>query len=86
MEQMILTKQFNAWVHSVVDISNKAMQEKTQWEYYIHRIYDKTFEAFVSENEKKQHETSETIDEETLETTVKKSMDILASFNPIMDS
>ena len=58
----------------------KEKEEKTLWEYYLHRVYDKSFEAWKEEmrNDLKNKNMSE----RTIETTVQDSVNILNNFNP----
>ncbi len=58
----------------------KEKEEKTLWEYFLHRVYDKSFEAWKEEmwNDIK----NKNMPERTIETTVQNSMNILNNFNP----
>ena len=76
LEQMLSCNRLAEFIDSAIGFRYEEIQEKTQWEYYLHRVYDMSFESFV-----KQYEPIEPVkvDMEQVETTVKASMDILDS-------
>ena len=80
MDGMIQTGRFEEFVITFCDTVKKEKDEKTSWEYFLHRVFDKSFEEFKkgmkNDNENKK------MSKRTIETTVKSSMDILNQFNP----
>ena len=54
--------------------------EDDRWEIYMHRVWDKPFDVFCAELD--EEAKNRTMPQMTLEATVKKSMDILNTFNP----
>lgn len=58
----------------------KQKQEDDRWDYFLHKVWDKSYADFcnAAQASQDQHEMSE----EEMEATVKKSMDILGNFNP----
>lgn len=51
--------------------------EKTLWEFYLHKVFDKSFEEFKNSISGQIMPAKEDV-----ETTVKNSMDMLQNFNP----
>lgn len=80
MNGMIQTGRFSEFVENLVKTVNKEKDEKTAWEYWLHKIWNGSFEEFKEEvqNNKKNMSMSE----RTMETTIQNSMDILNNFNP----
>ena len=54
--------------------------EKTLWEFYIHRVFEGSYDDFKKgiENDRK----NRSISEQAMETTIKHSMSILQNFSP----
>lgn len=80
MNGFISTGRFSEFVDSFMETVGKENEEKTQWEYYLHKVWDCSFADFVNglKTDKQNQEMSKT----TIETTVKNSLDILKNFNP----
>lgn len=65
-----------------IDLVIKKREEERDWEYYLHRIFDKSFNDFVNEMET-ETQTRQTFD---VETTIQNSIDIAnMDFNFIPD-
>ena len=56
------------------------MEEKYDWEFFLHKIFDKSYQEFKEEI--KINKQNQEMSEQFIETTVKHSMDILNTFNP----
>ena len=54
----------------------KIKQEENLWEFYLHRVLDKSFEDFLADNQ------VEEVPEANLEATVKHSFKMLNNFQP----
>lgn len=63
-----------------IDTFCEQKAEDDRWEYFLHKVWDKSYQDFCNTL----HTTQELQDmsEDKLKTTVKKSMDILGNFNP----
>lgn len=81
MDGMIQTGRFRFFVKSFMQEKNKEKDEKTLWEYFLHRVFDQSFDEFREglENDRKNRQMSAF----DMETTIKDSMDILNNFKPI---
>lgn len=77
---MILTGRFSEFVSGFISTTNKEKEEQANWEFFLHKVYDETFNEFKEgiENNKKNQDMSG----KTIETTVKNSLNILKGFNP----
>jgi hypothetical protein len=54
--------------------------EDDRWEYFLHKVWDKSFSEFCDALQVSQD--LQEMSEDDIETTVKKSMNILGNFNP----
>lgn len=62
--------QLNEFISEVVNLYNEEYKEKTLWEMWLHRVYDKSFAEFVEtvEGTKKAAPTQEEVTNIVLET------------------
>lgn len=76
LDGYIQTSRMCEFIHAFIE--QKTEDEK--WEYFLHKVWDKSYSEFCVALQTSQdlHEMSE----EDIETTVKKSMEILGNFNP----
>lgn len=77
---MIRTDRFNWFVSNLWETDVKEKNEREIWEFYLHRVYDKSLDSF--KEELKINAANRTLSERTIETTVNYSMNILQNFNP----
>ena len=54
--------------------------EDDRWEYFLHKVWNKTYSEFCETLQTTQDQQE--MSDDMIETTVKKSMDILGNFNP----
>lgn len=78
IDKMILTGRFNEFVGEIITMRNEEQEEKTLWEFYIHRVFDQSFRDW--RNSLSTTTTEEVPTEEELIATVTGSMGILADF------
>ena len=80
MDGMIQTGRFSYFVRSFWKEIHEEEDEKTLWDFYIHRVFDSSFNDFREgiENDKK----NRSMTEQAMETTIKHSMNILQNFSP----
>ena len=74
---MISVGRLSEFVDEIISIRNEELNEKTAWEYYLHRVYDRSFEEFYRSSKSKEPTEA---DLNEIETTIKKSQEILKSF------
>jgi hypothetical protein len=75
IDQMIL----NGTLCEMIDEIWKIEDDKKLWDFYLHKVHDKSFDEFVNSIRGNHESKSEP---EQLETTVKESYSILAGFIP----
>lgn len=77
---MIQTHRFSEFVDEFIKTVHKEKEEKTQWEFYLHRVFDKSFDEFRKEI--KVNQDNQNMSESQIEATVLHSNNILKNFNP----
>ena len=80
MDGMIQTGRFCEFVESFWRTVHKEKDEETSWQYYLHRVFDASYADF--KKELKNTNEHRNMSEQTMETTIKQSMNILKNFNP----
>ena len=80
IDGMIQTGRFYEFVSEFVKTTNQEMEEKYDWEFFLHKVFDKSYQEFKEEI--KINKENQELSEQDIETTVKHSMDILNRFNP----
>ena len=63
-----------------IDMFVELKIEDDRWEYFLHKVWDKSYGEFCKTLQETQN--LQTMSEETIEATVKNSMDILGNFIP----
>lgn len=80
MDGMIQTCRFREFVMEFLRTVNEEQEEQTEWEFYLHKVWEGTFSDFkASIDTNKQNQQ---MSERTIEATIMNSMDILKNFNP----
>lgn len=70
IDSLIISERFTEFVLELLEIENEEMM----WEFYLHKVYDKSYDEFK--------ESIKPVPKEQLETTVQNSRSILNNFNP----
>ena len=83
IDGMIQTGRFLEFVRSFFEKVHEEDDEKTLWEFYLHKVWDGTFADFKKEI--KTNQDNQQMSEETMETTIKDSMNILKNFRPLTE-
>lgn len=65
-----------------ITLHNEEEEEKTMWEFWLHRVADMTFSEFLDKAKGTTKETANKPSQEVLEATVMESMEIINSFCP----
>lgn len=78
---MIISNRFKEFVVEFIRIYNADAEEKTMWEFYLHRVYDISFNDFMSKVKHKQTATAGE-DREKIIKAIADSQKILAEFKP----
>ena len=77
LDSLILTNSLNNFVDDFFDFVIEERKERTEWEFFLHKVFDKSWDEFS--NSIKPSENQEPID---LGATLTKSKNILHNFTP----
>ena len=79
MDGMIQTGRFDEFVNDFVKTHNQEREEKTEWEFFLHKVWEGSFGEFKQglENDKKHQNMSKA----DIETAIKQTEDIVNEFN-----
>jgi hypothetical protein len=78
LDRMIRAGRFTEFVREVLKIRNEEMLDKARWEFWLHRVFDMSFDQYIAKLDGT--ETEEVLPDEVLKETVKDSMGIINSF------
>ena len=81
LDGMIRTRRLTEFVQETMKIRNEELIDKTRWEYWLHKVFDMSFDDYMSRLGGNK-ETEEVLPAEALEATVKDSIGILKGFCP----
>ena len=77
LDQLILTNSLSGYIDDLFTIISEEKQEQTMWEFFLHKVYDKTWKEFCEET--KFSNDTQDVD---LGETVLKSKTMLSNFTP----
>ena len=77
LDNMILISSSSSFIDDLFNLISKEKEEKIQWEFFLHKVFDKSWKEF--NDEVNQPINDEKID---LGATVKKSRNMLNNFTP----
>ena len=77
LDQLILTNSLSGYIDELFAIISEEKQEQTMWEFFLHKVYDKTWKEFCEET-KISNDTKDV----DLGETVLKSKTMLSNFTP----
>ena len=80
VDGMIQTGRFHEFVIDFIKTTNQEMEEKYDWEFFLHKVFDKSYQEFKEEI--KINKENQEMSEQDIETTVQYSINILNNFNP----
>ena len=80
VEEMIKSGRFQEFVVEFANTITKEKEEKQNWEFFLHKVWEGSYQDFISdvENNKK----NLTMTKRTIETTINHSLNILNNFKP----
>lgn len=76
----ISTKQFESFVFRFIETVNEEKEEESRWEFYLHKVFDKSYNDFKEDMRISRETMNMSADEQ--EATVLNSLNILGGFNP----
>lgn len=77
LDNLILIGSSSSFIDDLIDFINEEKEEQVQWEFFLHKVFDKSWKEFC--DEVSQPIVNKEID---LGATVKKSKDMLNNFTP----
>lgn len=80
MDGMIATDRFCEFVSSFVKAVNEEKEDQLDWEFFLHKVFDKPYQEFKADIET--NKKNQNMSKQTIEATVQDSMNILQNFNP----
>lgn len=81
LNQLLQAGQFSGGIDELIAIRNEELEEKTAWEFYLHRVFDQSFEEFREQARLPQESQNlQQYDNRYVETTIQKSKGILKKF------
>lgn len=78
---MLMTGRLSRFVSEIIKIVNEEMEEKTLWEFWLHKDWERSWSEFRKSLNDKQNNAAPT-QQESLDI-VKESMSMMASFCPV---
>ena len=81
LDGMIRTRRLTEFIKETMKIRNEELIDKTRWEFWLHKVFDMSFDDYMSRVGGNK-ETEEVLPAEALEATVKDSIGILKGFCP----
>ena len=77
IDNLILIGSSSSFVDDFINFINKEKEEQINWEFFLHKVFDKSWKEFCDE-------VSQPIDDKEIDlgATVKKSKDMLNNFTP----
>jgi len=81
---MLSAGRFDDYIHELLQIHNEEQEDKTLWELWLHKVHDKTYNAFKESIGMINNQAAPT-QEETAEV-VQQSLDLLKGFRIMGDA
>ena len=81
LDGMIRTRRLTEFIQETMKIRNEELIDKTRWEFWLHKVFDMSFDEYLSRLGGNK-ETEEVLPAEALEATVRDSIGILKGFCP----
>jgi len=80
VDRMIQSGRFKEFVNEAIKLQNEDLESKTQWEYYLHKIFNMTYREYLAAIGKIEEEAPGAMSQEEKEATVRASMEIMNGF------
>lgn len=79
LDNMIMTGRLSEFVSEIMQIRNAEKDDQTLWEYFLHKVFDKSYADFLREAKNPAHSEA-AVSQDNLETTIKDSYNMLNDF------
>lgn len=80
LDAYISTGRFAEFVLGFIRMNNEEIELKYEWDFYLHRVFDKSFDEYREEKRINEHNSS--MPAATVESIVADAQNILKHFNP----
>ena len=80
LDEMIHLQQLHEFVVTVTEKISEEKHEEIMWEYFLHKVFNKSFDEFLKETEAKKNEHTEMGNDE-IKDVIADSKNILDSFD-----
>jgi hypothetical protein len=80
LDGYISAGRFTEFVRGFIRMNNDEMELKYDWEFYLHRVFDRSFDEY--RDEKRINERNSSMPAATVESIVADAQNILNNFNP----
>lgn len=81
VDKMILTGRFSEFVQEFVTIRNKELIDQTRWEFWLHKVFNMSFDEYLGAAENNAG-NEEVLSADEMKETVKDSLGIIKDFCP----
>ena len=81
LDAMIKTGQFYDFMLEMIKTINEENENKTYWEFWLHKVYDMTFAEFLNSIQTNKAPTNEPSSRAEMEQTVRHSFEMLNNFS-----
>lgn len=85
LTQMVKGRRLTEFVNEFIKIHNEELEAQTQWEFWLHKVFDMTYQEFLSKIDGQTNNeaaSKEALSKQELESIVKESWGTLNSFCP----
>lgn len=76
---MLEIGQFDDFISGFIRIRNDELNEQSAWEFYLHRVFDKSFSEFMDDIK---FSTNPEVSQSNIETTIKDNFEMMENFHP----
>lgn len=82
VDQMLSAGQFSDFIFEVNNMERKEQDEETLWQFFLHKVNDKSFVDFKKDLENQSNEMTD----DDIETTITESFKMLNKFEPTLQT
>lgn len=81
LQQMLDSRQCPEFIDKVIQWNNEEKEENWLWEVWLHKVFDKEFNEFVSQCKKEPADLGKETEKSNIEATVNRSVELLNDFS-----
>lgn len=80
LDMVIKANRFSNFVAEFISMINKESEEKTEWEFFLHKVWEGSFKDFKDDTEN--NRKNQNMSNKDIGTTINHSMHILENYKP----